>query len=369
MPRNDLCPLADGVPVTVGADALAGLQRTLRALPADAQVFVLCDIGTRTHCWPVLCGRIPALADRPVCVVPAGEEHKQMVSAAAVWSFLAGHGADRQSVLLCLGGGMVTDLGGFAAACYMRGIRCIHVPTTLMGMVDAAIGGKAAIDHNGVKNLVGAFIRPLHVCADPVFLATLPERHRRNGMAEMLKHGLIADADHWAALRGVEQATTEEIAPLIARSAAIKAEVVTADPMENGPRKALNFGHTIGHAVEALALERDPEALLHGEAVIIGMVCATWISSKAGRFSRIDSHTVLQRLRDLHVPYPLTTSDDHALLTYMARDKKNRSGRFHFTLLTAMGRAEVDRPVEEGIVREALAAYRAWAERSPLFVM
>lgn len=354
--------LADGVPITVGAQALDQLRRTLAELPSGSSVFVLCDLHSQLHCLPVLLQQVPALAERPVYTLPPGEPYKQFVFASAIWTFLAEHGADRGSVLLCLGGGVVTDMGGFAAACYMRGIRCIQVPTTLMGMVDAAIGGKTAIDHNGLKNLVGAFIRPLAVCVAPLFLSTLPERQRRNGMAEMLKHGLIADAAHWAALQTVEQANDAELTRLISRSVAIKAGVVTADPQEAGPRKALNFGHTIGHAVEALALARDPEALLHGEAIIIGMVCATWISVKLGRLSRLDAQAILLRLRDLHRPFPLTAADDPALLAYMQGDKKNSAGEFRFTLLTGVGRNEVDRPVGEAVVREALAAYRDWAK-------
>ena len=253
---------------------------------------------------------------------------------------------------------MVTDLGGFVASTYKRGIRFIHVPTTLMGMVDASIGGKTAIDLAGIKNLVGVFAAPLCVYVHTAFLRSLGKRELLNGVAEMIKHGLVRDAAHWNAVRRAPLHDIDALGPLIARSAAIKAEVVSGDPRESGPRKLLNFGHTIGHALEAHALESAQRNLLHGEAVAIGMICEAWISWRLNLLDREKMDAIQEHLLSLFPVYPMGSTDHHRVVELMRHDKKNRDGEFRFTLLTDIGEARANIPVTGAQAADALDHYR-----------
>lgn len=358
---HDVERFAAGHPVIAGAGALAALQQLLEHEHAQRAAFVLGDENTLELAWPELVNHVPALAAARPLQVRSGEGSKQLDTCRAVWEHLAEQGADRHSLLLCLGGGVVTDLGGFVAATYMRGIACVHVPTTLMGMVDAAIGGKCAIDLAGVKNLVGLFAPPLATVVHPHFLRTLGKRELLNGVAEMIKHGLVRDAAHWKAVRRAPLHDLEALAPLIRSSAAIKAAVVEEDPREEGPRKLLNFGHTIGHALEAFALEDDRTALLHGEAVAIGMICEAWLSWRQGLLSREAYDLVQGHLQSLYKPYSFTADDHHRLIALMRNDKKNADGALRFTLLREIGQAVVDVPVTPAQVGEALDHYRLLA--------
>lgn len=345
-------------PVLMGGDALAQLDQWLAALPAGTKCFILGDGHTMVQCLPELLAHVPLLRDAHPMQVRSGERSKDLEVCRALWTHLAEHAADRDAVLVNLGGGVVTDLGGFVAATYKRGIRFVHVPTTLMGMVDAAIGGKAAIDVGGVKNLVGAFADPEATCIHTAFLRTLGKREVLNGVAEMIKHGLVLDADHWNQVRRAALHELEAITPLINRSAAIKMEVVAEDPRETGPRKLLNFGHTIGHAMEAFAMESAQRSLLHGEAVAIGMVCATWLSWRTGLLDRDRMNAVEEHLMGLYPPFRFQQTDGHRILELMRNDKKNRAGEFRFTLLTGIGSAQVDVPISAAQVSEALEHYR-----------
>jgi 3-dehydroquinate synthase len=271
---------------------------------------------------------------------------------------LATEATDRKAILVCLGGGVVTDLGGFVAATYKRGIRCIHVPTSLLGMVDAAIGGKTGIDHMGLKNMVGVFHDPLAVYVHVPFLKSLGKRDLLNGLAEMIKHGLVRDAAHWEAIGGAALHDIDALAPLVQRSAAIKAEVVREDPREAGLRKLLNFGHTIGHGVEAHSWESPQRHLLHGEAVAIGMVCEAWLSWRVGLLDRESYDRVATQLLQLYKPYIFDSAENHRMVALMQNDKKNENGRFRFTLLTGIGSAKVDVEITAAQVQEALEHYR-----------
>ena len=345
-------------PVHFGAEALHRLQEHLIGLQPSTPVLVLADTHTAYACAPVLMEEVPALREREVVVVPAGEGSKGVDTCSALWEHLAAQAAGRDALLVCLGGGVVTDLGGFVAATYKRGIRFIHVPTTLMGMVDAAIGGKTAIDAAGIKNLVGVFAQPLMVCVQPAFLRTLGKRELLNGVAEMVKHGLVRDAAHWSAVRRARLHDLDALEPLIERSATIKAEVVTEDPRESGPRKLLNFGHSIGHALEAFALESPDRDLLHGEAVAIGMVCATWLSWRLGHLDRDRMNAIQEHLMGLFPPFHFGSADHHRIVELMRNDKKNAPDRFRFVLLTGIGEAIFDVPVTPVQVGDALDHYR-----------
>jgi 3-dehydroquinate synthase len=227
-----------------------------------------------------------------------------------------------------------------------------------MGMVDAAIGGKTGIDLGGLKNMVGMFHDPIGVHVHVPFLKSIGKRELLNGVAEMFKHGLVQDADHWEAIGQAELHDLDALAPLVQRSAAIKAAVVATDPLEHGLRKVLNFGHTIGHGIEAHSWEGSQRVLLHGEAVALGMVCEAWLSWHLGLLPREAFDAISAKLLGLYRPYALDSMADHRIIELMRNDKKNANGEFRFTLLTALGEARVDVPVTAAEVQEALKYYR-----------
>ena len=357
-PNNDDRLMAGSRPVVVSGHPLEQLDQWLDTNVRSNEFFVLGDENTLGQCLPELLAHVPSLRDAKTMQVRSGEASKDLEVCRALWAHLAEEAASRQAVLVNLGGGVVSDVGGFVAASYKRGIRFIHVPTTVMGMVDAAIGGKTAIDLNGIKNLVGVFADPVATYVHPTFLRTLGKREVLNGVAEMVKHGLVRDADHWNHVRRAPLHDLDALAPLILRSAAIKAEVVSADPRESGERKILNFGHTIGHGLEAFALESQQRSLLHGEAVAIGMVCATWLSWRMGHLDRDRMNAVEEHLMGLFPAFPLQESDHHRILELMRNDKKNKGDGFRFTLLTGIGEAKVDVPINAAQVAEALEHYR-----------
>ncbi|HMQ77642.1 MAG TPA: 3-dehydroquinate synthase [Flavobacteriales bacterium] len=350
--------MAAGRPVLLGPGALAALDIWLTKEAKGAQRVVVGDENTLRHCLPELLALVPALREAPPIAVPPGEGSKSLGACHALWSHLAHLGIERGAVLVALGGGVVTDLAGFVGGTYKRGLRVVNVPTSLMGMVDAAIGGKTAIDLDGVKNLVGVLRQPEAVVVHPPFLRTLGKRELLNGVAEMLKHGLVADAAHWQALVDAPWHDLRALTPLVEQSAAIKCAVVSDDPEEHGPRRLLNFGHTIGHAVEAFSWEGPQRGLLHGEAVVVGMLCATWLSWRLELLDRPSCDAITAVLMERYRPFLLNTADHHRILELMAHDKKNRDGGFRFTLLEAIGRGRAGVPVDAAQVAAALDHYR-----------
>ena len=246
--------------------------------------FILTDENTAEHCLPLVKEKLGDLTNYDLIEINAGEESKDIDFCIGIWKLLIDFGADRKSLLINLGGGVISDLGGFAASTFKRGIDFIHVPTTLLSQVDASVGGKTGIDIDSIKNIVGTFTQPKAVFIHDEFLNTLPERQILSGLAEMLKHGLICDADYWNQLKNSD--LTKPAAELIYRSVEIKNEVVIEDPKETGIRKSLNFGHTVGHAVETYSLvNENVESLSHGEAIAIGMICEAWLSHKKSGLS------------------------------------------------------------------------------------
>lgn len=344
-------------PVVLGADALHALDRAVRDADASA-LFILGDENTLRHCLPELLARAPRLREAESVGVPAGEASKSLAVCQDIWQHLTARAADREALLISLGGGVVTDLGGFIAGTFKRGIRCLHVPTTLMGMVDAAIGGKTGIDLGGVKNMVGVFHDPLGVYVHVPFLRSLGKRELLNGVAEMIKHGLVRDAAHYEALREAPLHDLDALAPLVERSAAIKAGVVKDDPRESGPRKLLNFGHTIGHGIEAFSWEGGQRALLHGEAVALGMIAEAWLSWRQGLLERAACDRIAEHLLALYKPYALQGDEHHRIIELMRNDKKNSGGQFRFTLLAGIGSAQTDAVITAAQVQEALEYYR-----------
>ncbi len=343
--------------VVAGSGSLKRLASDLAALGPSVRSFLLGDENTLHHCLPELLGRVTPLRSAEVLSVPAGERSKSIQCAQEIWKELAGHAADRHAVLINLGGGVVSDLGGFVAGTYKRGIRTINVPTSLMGMVDAAIGGKTAIDLSGIKNIVGVFHDPMAVYVHVPFLRTLGKRELLNGVAEMIKHALIADRDHWDAIRYAQLHDLAALEQLIIRSAAIKSGIVKEDPHEKGKRKLLNFGHTIGHGIEAHSWETDL-GLLHGEAIAVGMICESWLSWRLGLLDRGAYEAILAFLFSLYRPYPIDASSHHRILEIMRNDKKSTEEQYRLTLLTGIGSGQVDIHITAAQIQEALEHYR-----------
>lgn len=320
-------------------DAGLELQRQLERL-APAGYFLLSDTYVRAYCLSHL-GHDLVPPGRSITLSP-GEKYKTLPNVGFVWERLSADGAKRNSLLVNLGGGVVTDLGGFAASCFKRGIRCINIPTTLLAQVDASVGGKTGIDFNGLKNEIGTFATPECVIIDNGFLATLPPRQLLSGFAEMIKHALLADEQHLADIMRVDlsQAASPEFLPLIQRSVAVKAAIVDADPLEQGERKALNLGHTIGHAIEGAAISKGLD-LTHGEAVAYGIIAELWLSVRLLGFDRACYEAVRAFILEKYPPYsPVETPA--ALYEWMLHDKKNEREGVNFTLLREPGRFETD---------------------------
>ena len=329
----------------------------------DGQVFVLVDTQTAVSCLPLVSEAIKGVPFH-IITIPAGESNKSLHTVQHVWDVLFEHHATRQALLLNIGGGMVTDIGGFVAATYMRGIRCVNIPTSLLAMVDASSGGKTGFNYQGIKNLIGTFTQPLATLIYPPFLRTLPPAELLSGYAEMLKHGLIADREHFYALLAALDAQWEDLSSLIAPSIAIKEDVVSSDFNEKNRRKILNFGHTIGHAIEeAYAAQSRPVA--HGYCVMWGMVAELYLSVICLGFSR----EVLSQMSHLMlVNYGRPECDCRQrdqLIERMLHDKKNlvqeiqpsgldASININFTLLRQIGEPLTDQFVTIDELNEAL---------------
>lgn len=282
-------------------------------------------------------------------IIKSGEQHKNLQTVQRIWKTLMKHCADRNALLINLGGGVITDLGGFAASTYKRGIKFINIPTTLLAMVDAAIGGKTGIDFGGGKNQIGTFAEAEEVIIDPVFLSTLPRRELLSGLAEMLKYGFISDAN-------LLNTNLENYQDYILRCGEIKRGIVAHDPTEKGLRKVLNFGHTIGHAIESHCLTTI-HPLLHGEAVAMGMAAALWLSVKQCGLEKKVLNNYEKQLPILlsEAEMNLTEADKEPIFSYLALDKKNKGEQPQFVLLEAVGNPVWDVEVDTEEVRSALA--------------
>ena len=292
-------------------------------------------------------------------ILPDGEAHKTLANCAVLFDALAALGASRDATIIALGGGVIGDLAGFAAACWMRGIEFVQMPTTLLAMVDSSVGGKTGVNLPAGKNLVGAFHQPRAVVIDTDTLATLPDREYRAGLAEVVKYGAIGDAAFFGWLeKHVDALNARDQAPLveaIAISCRHKAGVVARDEHEQGERALLNFGHTFGHALET---ETGYGTLLHGEAVAIGMVLAAHLSSDLGRASRSDAERLTALLVALGLPVVPPACDPARLLALMRLDKKNLSGRLRLILWRGIGRAETVPDIADEAIRAVLDATR-----------
>ncbi|QUB47716.1 3-dehydroquinate synthase [Prevotella sp. oral taxon 475] len=333
------------------------LLTALHAIRPD-RLFILADETTHRLCLPKL-KTVSGIDKARQIVIPPTDAHKQLDTLSQVWKALSDGEATRHSCLLNLGGGMVTDLGGFAASTFKRGIPFINLPTTLLAMVDAAVGGKTGINFNHLKNEVGTFANARYVLLHTTFLDTLDAENLRSGYAEMLKHALIKDEKMWAEHLNfpLEQPDFAVLQRLVAQSVEVKEQIVAADPHEQGLRKVLNLGHTIGHALEALWLQRG-QLLLHGYAVAYGLIVELYLSALKTGFPTDRLRQMQHFIRRYYGTLPLTCNDYPTLLSFMHHDKKNISTDIHFTLLADIGAPLIDQTATEEEIKDALDFYR-----------
>jgi 3-dehydroquinate synthase len=335
---------------------IAPLAESLPAFLAQTnptQLAVLVDEHTRRFCYPLV---KPLLPKHRLIAIKSGEQEKHLGTAERVWAALTDAAFDRHGLLLNLGGGVIGDLGGFCAATYKRGIAFAQVPTTLLAQVDASVGGKLGLDFGGLKNHVGVFRVPDAVLIDPVFLRTLPPRELRSGFAEVVKHCLIADEVAWHQVRR-RDLDQQPWPDLIAHSVAIKQRITEADPTEKGLRKILNFGHTLGHAIETHFLTDPQKRLLHGEAIAAGMLAESYLSHRRGLLDAAALGLIEEFLFSVYGRVPLQKTDFDPILALTKQDKKNRAGQVRFALLDGLGSCVFDVPVTPADMRRALAYY------------
>ncbi len=321
-----------------------------------SKVFILVDENTHEHCLPKFMPAIEQDYDFEIIEIESGEENKNISTCTRVWEVLSELNADRKSILINLGGGVITDLGGFVASTYKRGIDFINVPTTLLAMVDASVGGKTGVDLGSLKNQVGVINQPEMVLVVSDFLNTLDERQLQSGFAEMLKHGLIQDRSYWNTLKnGVD---AKEIDQLIHHSVTIKNKVVLQDPTEQGLRKILNYGHTLGHAIESYFLESlEHESLLHGEAIAIGMVLEGWLSMQLQGLPEEDLIDIKNTFGKRYPTVSFSKKDIDTIISLLRFDKKNSHGNINFVLLNQIGDPALDVQIEEKLLHGAFAYY------------
>ncbi|HET8962291.1 MAG TPA: 3-dehydroquinate synthase [Chitinophagales bacterium] len=319
-----------------------------------SQLYVLVDSITAIECYPKIKTILPP---HILISIATGEQHKHIDTCKEIWDVLAKNNADRNALLINLGGGVIGDMGGFAASTFKRGIAFIQMPTTLLSQVDASVGGKLGVDYNNVKNIIGVFNNPVAVCIATDFLYTLPERQLINGFAEVIKHGLIADKEYWKKVYQQNPADIEDWVAIIQTSVNIKKHVVEADYKETGLRKTLNFGHTIGHAVETWSLQKDADPLFHGEAIAIGMICEAFLSHLYLDLHPNELAAITNSILQYFPDYNLENTDTSTLISFMMQDKKNSGDSIRFSLLNHIGECKYDIAVKQNDILDALKFY------------
>lgn len=332
-------------------DPSATLAETLSESLAD-KVCVLVDENTKAHCLPKL------NLDVAIIEIKSGESQKTLKTCEHIWSEMTRLEMTRKSMLINLGGGVIGDMGGFAASTFKRGIRFINIPTTLLSMVDASIGGKLGVDFNGLKNHIGVFNEPAHVIISDVFLDTLDNRQKRSGFAEIIKHALIADPAYWKEVKSLDLLDAKW-QHFIRRSVELKGGVVGEDPYEHGKRKILNFGHTLGHAVESHFLS-SKQPLFHGEAIAVGMILETEIAFDLGLMSAEEAEEVIATISSF---YELPDLPELSFLEKtLQQDKKNQGSDLRFSLIDKIGNCRWDIPVSLAAIDRSLKKFQTFKQ-------
>ncbi|NEW80527.1 MAG: 3-dehydroquinate synthase, partial [Gelidibacter sp.] len=323
-------------------------------------IFILVDENTNNYCLPILLENLETKAEIEIIEIEAGEINKNLDTCTGVWNALTELGADRKSLMINLGGGVITDLGGFVASTFKRGIAFVNIPTTLLSMVDASVGGKTGVDLGVLKNQIGMFSDPEMVLIDPRYLGTISDRELRSGLAEIIKYGITYDIKLWNEIKNFKELNISAISKLIHRSIEIKNEVVTKDPKEKGLRKILNFGHTLGHAIESYFLESDDkENLTHGEAIAIGMITEAFISQKLLNFPSEKVEAIKKTILNIYGKIYIDVIDYEGIIKLLIHDKKNVRGQVNFVLLTDFEQFKLDCKVEKTLLIEALDYYNS----------
>lgn len=321
-------------------DIKASLSNYLKARKYS-KIAVLVDENSEKYCLPHILEVMPA---HYLIKITSGEANKNLATCEDIWMAMTEAGFDRKALLINLGGGVIGDMGGFAASAYKRGFDFINIPTTLLSQVDASVGGKLGIDFHGFKNHIGFFKEPKTVLIDTVFFKTLPYNELRSGFAEVIKHGLIFDAEYWDKVKETDLKNTDWN-PIVEHSIEIKKKVVMQDPFESGLRKILNFGHTIGHAIESYFLELPGQRLLHGEAIAIGMICEAYLSKKLTGLSAESLDEITRYLIKVYQPKKIDTNLFDEILKLTFQDKKNEGGAVQFSLLKKIGECTINIPI------------------------
>ena len=343
-----------GYPLIVADDNYTTISQLLnKEAKSGCKFFILVDENTHQHCIPQLITNVEALTEADIIEIESGEENKTIEICTQLWEGLTESGADRKSVMVNLGGGVITDMGGFVSATFKRGIRFYNIPTTLLSQVDASTGSKTGVDLGGLKNQIGVFADPQAVFINPSFLKTLPQAQLQSGYGEILKHALIADIAYWNDIKDKHYTEVDDWTSLIIPSLKIKSGIVKKDPTEKGLRKLLNFGHTIGHALETFALENG-HPLLHGQAVALGMLAEAWLSTQLTALPVDQFEEIKEVILFNFELYKPTEANFERLLELMGHDKKNVSGQVRLTLLSEIGKGVYDIECNPALLKDAL---------------
>jgi 3-dehydroquinate synthase len=339
-----------GYQVIIGDEVFKAVSSFLSE-NAYSSYFILCDENTLQHCLPLLVTSCPKLSAAEIIEIESGEASKSLEFSAHIWQTFIENQADKKSLLINLGGGVVSDLGGFTASVYKRGIDFINIPTSLLAMADASVGGKTGIDFNAVKNSLGTFAQPKAVFIHPAFLKTLPERHFQNGLAEVYKMALVSDKKFWDVLK---ESHSPEF--LITKSVVLKNKIVLKDPFDKGIRKILNFGHTIGHTLEAFLQEQE-QSLLHGEAILAGMIMESHISFQKKLLSKKELREIVSVFQSSFHLRKIEGVPFRSIIDLVKNDKKTAGNKFRFSLIAKIGTGKYDVEVNESQVKKATDYY------------
>ena len=347
---------ANGYSIYFNEKGYEEINKTILAKKYSS-IFILVDEHTNDFCLPKFLPNLATEIPIEIIEIEAGEEIKNITTCVEIWSILSELGADRKSLIINLGGGVITDIGGFIASTFKRGIDFINVPTTLLGMVDASIGGKNGVDLGNLKNQIGVINVPQLLLIDTSFLETLSQKEMRSGLAEMLKHGLIYDKKYWEQFLVLSEIDFADFDALIYRSIEIKNEIVKQDPTENGIRKALNFGHTLGHAIESHFLE-SLTPLLHGEAIAIGMILESYISKEKGLLTNEEFHQIKYTITDIFEKQIFDENDIKSIQNLLIHDKKNEYGKVQFALINGIGKTTINQSVDNELIIKSFDDYK-----------
>jgi 3-dehydroquinate synthase len=325
-----------------------------------SNLYIIVDSNTNEFCLPKFLPFLETELTIEIIEFEAGEQNKNIETCVQIWNVLTELGADRKSLVINLGGGVVTDLGGFVASTFKRGIDFIHIPTTLLSMVDASVGGKNGVDLGNLKNQIGVINVPTMVLIDTQYLDTLPQNEMRSGLAEMLKHGLIYDKVYWEKFLDLKAIDFADFDELIYRSVEIKNEIVSQDPTEKNIRKSLNFGHTLGHAIESYFLENENKTtLLHGEAIAVGMILESYISLHKKLINTEEYTQIKSAIKSIYDDILFDKNDIEPILELLIHDKKNEYGNIQFALIEGIGKIKINQSVENELILEAFQDYKS----------